>query len=245
MNARDVKAALQQAANKEKAQILARFFKTGKGEYGEGDRFLGVMTPEQRRIAKAYSAGKKMVPLDRALADVRSLLRGGYHEERSTALMILVHQYRKSCDEDKKRIFDFCLDNLHYINNWDLVDCSAPYIVGDYLLDREPAVLFELAAREDLWARRVAVLATFAFIKAGRFTLTLTLAEDLLIKGNERRDLMQKAIGWMLREIGNRDPRVLLAFLNRFAAQLPRTTLRYAIEKFEPDERLKYLRLGR
>ncbi|HOV74879.1 MAG TPA: DNA alkylation repair protein [Candidatus Hydrogenedentes bacterium] len=245
MDARDIRSDLKHAANAGIARGLARFFKTGEGEYGEGDQFLGVITSEQRRIAKAYLAHKTPPSVDRTLSVVQMLFRGGYHEERSTALMILVHQYRRSDAEDKHRIFNFYIKNLRYVNNWDLVDSSAPQIVGDYLLDKDPAILFELAKREDVWARRVAVLATFVFVKTGRFGETLALAEFLLIERKDRHDLMHKAVGWMLREIGKRDESVLIAFLDRFAAQLPRTALRYAIEKLDQKKRREYLRLGR
>ncbi len=245
MNASEIRTELKSVANAEKAKVLARFFKTGKGEYGEGDRFLGVVVPEQRKIAKAYFAGRGLPPLRSTRAVIQSLFHGGYHEERSTALMILVGQYRKSDDWDKKRIYYFYLDNQRHINNWDLVDSSAPYIVGDYLLDKDPAILFELAKREEVWARRVAMLATFAFVKSRRFGETLALAKFLLIEQKEGHDLMHKAVGWMLREVGNRDQAVLVEFLERFAARLPRTALRYAIEKFDREKRLEYLRKSR
>jgi len=240
-----VKTELRRVARADKAVVLARFFKTGRGQYGEGDRFLGVVVPEQRRIAKKFFAEMEGVYCRPALSVVRELLRSEFHEERLTALLILVEQYKRGGEGDKKRIFDFYLKNLRCINNWDLVDLSAPNIVGAYLLDKDPAVLFTLAESEDLWTRRVAVLATFAFIRASRFSETLTLAERLLVERKEAHDLMHKAAGWMLREVGKRDQHVLEAFLDRHAARLPRTALRYAIERFAEPARRKYLGAGR
>ncbi len=244
-NAARIKTELRKVAQKEKALILARFFKTGKGEYGEGDKFLGVVVPEQRKIAKSYFAGCDSVSIQAALLDVNELLHSAFHEDRLTALLILVALYKKSDDENKKCVFAFYLKNLSHINNWDLVDLSAPNIVGDFLLNKNPRVLFTLAKSKDLWTRRVAVLATFTFIKMGRFAETLALAERLLIYEKDPHDLMHKAVGWMLREVGKRDTGVLEDFLELFAARLPRTTLRYAIERFPETKRRRYLTLGK
>lgn len=243
--AAQIKIELRKAARKEKALILARFFKTGKGEYGEGDKFLGVVAPDQRRIAKSYFAGGDGVSIPAALFDINELLQSEFHEDRLTALLILVELYKKSDIGNKKRIFSFYLKNLARINNWDLVDLSAPHIVGDYVLNSGSQILFTLAKRKALWTRRVAVLGTFALIKKGRFTETLALAESLLIRGREKQDLMHKAVGWMLREIGKRDINVLEDFLGQFAAQLPRTTLRYAIERFPETKRQRYRAMGK
>ncbi len=158
MNAPEVKTALRRAARAEKAEILSRFFKTGKGQYGEGDRFLGVMVPEQRRVAKQFFAGREKCACGTVLAVVRELLESEFHEDRLAALLILVEQYRRSGGEDQGRVFDFYLKHLRRINNWDLVDLSAPNIVGAYLLDRDPSVLHTLAESDHLWTRRVAVL---------------------------------------------------------------------------------------
>lgn len=245
MTVSQLKSELRKVASAEKAAIAARFFKTGKGDYGEGDKFLGVMTPVQRKIAKQYFAACGFSAVQRTLSVVEELLESEFHEERFTALLILVEQYRKCIDRNRKVIFRFYLKHLSRINNWDLVDASAPNIVGDFLLGQDPSLLFTLAKSKNMWARRVAMLATFAFIKNGRFAETLALAELLLIKENDAHDLMHKAVGWMLREVGKRDQRVLEDFLGRFAAHLPRTALRYAIEKFPEAQRQTYLALGR
>ncbi len=241
MNAADVKTQLRRAANSEKAKLLAGFFKTGKGQYGEGDRFLGVMVPQQRKIAKAFLSARP--PCAEALAAVRELLRGAYHEERFTGLAILVDLYKKSAEPDRKRIYDFYFKNQDGINSWDLVDVSAPRIVGAYLLGKDPSILYTLVESDRLWTRRVAVLATFAFIDAGQFDHSLRFAERLLIEKQDGHDLMHKAVGWMLREVGKRDERVLAQFLDRFAPRLPRTALRYAIERFPEPKRQHYLRM--
>lgn len=245
MTASEIKAALRKAASAEKAEIAARFFKTGKGEYGEGDRFLGVVTPQQRKIVRGYFAGRELPAFCSTRAVVLALLRGVFHEERFTGLAILTGQYCKSAAGDRKRIFDCYVANLRYVNNWDLVDSSAPYIAGDYLLDKDSSILFEWAVSSDLWVRRIAMLATFAFVKHARFDETLLLAEQLLIARKEGHDLMHKAAGWMLREVGKRDRGVLESFLERYAALMPRTALRYAIEKFSEEDRHAYMAMGR
>lgn len=245
MTVAQIRTDLRNVARAEKALILARFFKTGKGEYGEGDKFLGVVVPEQRKIAQHYFARLERTAPETVLSDVEELLYSEFHEERFTALLILVELYKKSDDGNKKRIFDFYLKHLRHINNWDLVDLSAPNIVGDYLLNRDPRHVFKWAKSKELWTRRVAVLATFTFIRAGRFTETLQLAEQLLIREKEPHDLMHKAVGWMLREVGKRDAAVLENFLEDFAARLPRTALRYAIERFPESQRKQYLSLGK
>lgn len=245
MNASEIQSALRQVARPDKALILARFFKTGKGEYGEGDRFLGVVVPEQRKIARKYFSGRKAISCSGTLAVVRSLLHSAFHEDRLTALLILVEQFKRASVEGRASIFQFYLKHLKRINNWDLVDLSAPNIIGSFLLDKDPALLYSLAESEHLWTRRVAVLATFAFIRAGRFEPTLTLAESLLIQKGETHDLMQKAIGWMLREMGKRDETVLIAFLDRFSTTMPRTALRYSIERLPETKRIYYLQIGK
>lgn len=245
MDAKKVKTALLRVASVEKADILSGFFRTGKGEYGEGDRFLGVVVPEQRKIARKFFSERGSHSSQSTMAVVRELLRSTYHEERFTALLILVEQYKRSPDEDRQRLYDFYLEHLDRVNNWDLVDVSAPHIVGAHLLDKNPSILFTLAESDNLWRRRVAVLATFAFITAGRFEETLSLAERLLVENKERHDLVHKAVGWMLREVGKRDQRALEAFLDRHAVRLPRTALRYAIERFDEAARRNYLAAGK
>ncbi len=217
-------------ANPEKAKILARFFKTGKGEYGEGDKFLGIMTGTIRILARKYQ--------DLSFPDLQKLLNGKYHEERTLAIMILVRQYEKGERVKKEEIFKFYLKNTKRINNWDLVDISAPQIVGEFLLETERDILYQLAKSENLWERRIAVMSTFAFIKNNDFADTLKIAEILL---SDKHDLIHKAVGWMLREIGKRDQKIEEAFLKKYHKIMPRTMLRYAIEKFSKKKREFYL----
>ena len=221
---------LQNLANPDKAKILQRFFKTGKGEYGEGDLFLGIPVPEQRKLAKKYQG--------LTLKEVQILLSSRYHEHRLTSLLILVIKYAKSDDTEKKDIIDFYLKNTRHINNWDLVDSSADKIIGDYLLDKDRSLLFKLAKSDNLWERRIAIMATFRFIKNSEFKDTLQLSV-LLLKDDH--DLIHKAVGWMLREIGKRDLSIEEDFLKKHYKKMPRTMLRYAIEKFDPEKRRTYL----
>lgn len=228
-----VGSSLRAIANPAKARLLSRFFKTGRGEYGEGDVFLGVMVPETREIAKRYAS----MPLQ----EVRELLSSGIHEERLTGLLILVDKYRKSGEGERKRIFDFYLANTHGINNWDLVDLSAPEIVSGYLLEhvKERAVLYRLARSHSIWERRISILGTFQFIKARQFGDSLKIAGMLL---EDEHDLIHKAVGWMLREIGKRDQAVEERFLKKHCKTMPRTALRYAIERFDADRRRYYMK---
>jgi 3-methyladenine DNA glycosylase AlkD len=230
--AADVKRELRKHADAEKAQLLARFFKTGKGEYGEGDIFLGIVVPHQRAVAKRF----KELPL----GEVRTLLRSPVHEYRLTALLILTYQFPHADEEGKRRIYEFYLQSTRYVNNWDLIDLSAPNIVGAYLRDKPRLVLRRLARSTSLWERRIAVLATFVFIKQGDVTEAFRIAELLL---SDKHDLIHKAVGWMLREIGKRDEKALQDFLRRHAAQMPRTMLRYAVERFPEQQRRHYLKL--
>ncbi len=228
-----VKKELQNLANPEKARMLSRFFKTGKGEYGEGDVFLGVTVPEQRRIAKRYP--------DMTLDEIEELLSSKVHEHRLTSLFILINKYRKSDDKKKGIIFDFYRRNVKNINNWDLVDLSAPNIVGNYLLNRPELVniLYRFAKSKNLWERRISILSTFAFIRVDQFEDALKISELLLNDGN---DLIHKAVGWMLREIGKRDMNTEEKFLGRHHNVMPRTMLRYAIEKFDGSKRKFYMK---
>lgn len=225
---------LRKLADPIKAKNYARFFKTGKGEYGEGDKFLGIVVPEQRKIAKKYQ--------NLSLTILQRLLSSNMHEYRLTALFILVSQYKKA-RKDKKRkedIVDFYLKNTRNINNWDLVDSSAHYILGDYLLyKKERSVLYKLAESKNLWEKRIAIISTFAFIRTGQFDDALKISEILL---NDKHDLIHKAVGWMLREVGNRKQKIEEEFLRKRCKQMPRTMLRYAVEKFSAKERRKYLR---
>ena len=222
----------QLLANPEKAKILSGFFKTGKGQYGEGDVFLGIVVPLQRKLAKRYSTI--------SLADIQTLLYSKIHEHRLTALFILILQYGKLKSQTERKLFvDFYLANAKSVNNWDLVDQSAPNILGTYLLNEtDRSCLYSLVKSKNLWERRIAVLATFAFIRNGDFADTIKLSELLL---KDSHDLMHKAVGWMLRETGKRDLPVLKEFLNLHAGIMPRTMLRYAIEKLPEVERKWYM----
>lgn len=214
----------------EGAKRRASFFKTGRGEYAEGDLFLGVDSPSLRKIAKKYF---KAV----SYADLQKMLESPYHEIRVGAVFILVLMFQHGSEEERKKIFDFYMENIRYINNWDLVDVSAPYIVGPVAFENE-SVLFLLAKSCRLWEERVSVVATLYFIKQNRFDVTLSLGEYFL---THRHDLMHKAVGWMLREVGKRDEKVLCDFLDKHINQMPRTMLRYSIERFPEDKRRRYL----
>lgn len=225
------KSELMTLANPEKAKILSRFFKTGKGEYGEGDIFIGITVPQNRAVAKKY--------LDAQFDDITELLHSPIHELRLSALLALVLKFKKHKDDNThKSIVDFYLANTSYINNWDLVDLSCLYILGEYLHERPHDVLFRLSESTNMWEQRIAIVSTLAFIRKGKFDTTLVLAEKFL---THKHDLMHKATGWMLREIGKKNTDLLRAFLEKHAHNMPRTALRYAIEKFTPEERKHYL----
>lgn len=217
--------------NKERSEHSKRFFKTGPGEYGEGDEFLGMSVPEERKISKEY--------ILLSLSDVERLLHSKIHEERTIALMILVYKYDKLNEEsEKKIIFDLYLRNTEWINNWDLVDVTAPNIVGNYLLEKDRKILYKLANSKSLWEKRIAIISTFAFIRKNQFSDTLKISEILL---NDKHDLIHKAVGWMLREVGKRDQKTEEDFLKRYNKIMPRTMLRYAIERFPEILRKKYM----
>ena len=222
---------LKQLANPAQARILAGFFKTAPGQYGAGDKFLGIKVPQTRAVAK------KFVHLD--FSDLQALLNSPYHEFRLTALLILVQKYDSADKFEQKKIFNFYLKNSKNINNWDLVDLTADRIIGRYLEDKDRTVLYKLAQSKNLWERRMAILTTFWFIKAHDFADTLRLAQILL---DDSHDLMHKAIGWMLREVGKRNRELLEVFLRQYYRAMPRTMLRYAIEKFPAGARQKYLK---
>lgn len=270
--AKTVKAELKRVASPAKARVYQRFFKTGPGEYGEGDIFIGCMMPDCRAIAKQFQA--------LSFKEIQILLNSKIHEERMVGLVILTYQYEELEKEEKKvkkkvkkneykkkeikknkeqlkekdyflkqkkKIYAFYMKNLVAVNNWDLVDVTVPRIVGAYLLEHpeEKKIIYKLVRSRNLWDRRVAVLATFPFIKAGDFTDILALAELLL---GDRHDLIHKAVGWMLREVGKRGSAgdaALRCFLDRHAATMPRTMLRYAIERFPESRRKAYLKAGR
>ena len=213
------------------AAISQSYFKTGPGEYGEGDRFIGIRVPVLRNLAREFGGI--------SLAELLELLRSPIHEERLLALVILANKFEQAEAAEQGRIYRLYLKHARFINNWDLVDISAPQIVGGHLEARPRAVLFRLARSGMLWERRIAVLATLHYIRRGDHAATLRLARMLL---RDPHDLMHKAVGWMLREVGKRDVAVLRAFLQQHAGQMPRTMLRYAIEKFSARERQRYLR---
>jgi len=222
----DVIKELNKLADKKKAKLLARFFKTGKGQYGYGDVFIGVTVPKQREVVKKFS--------DLPISESQKLLKSKIHEHRLTALLILVKQF----EENQEKIFNLYLKNTKYINNWDLVDLSAPNIVGEYLYQKPRKILYKMAGSKSLWERRIAVLSTFYFIRQEDFKDCLKIAEILL---EDKHDLIHKAVGWMLREVGKRDKKVLVQFLNKHLKKMPRTTLRYSIERFSEKERQKFL----
>lgn len=226
----NLKSDLQALADPEKAKILSRFFKTGIGQYGEGDIFLGVMVPGQRLIAKRYSG--------LSLGNISKLLASRIHEHRLVALQILVEKYKNADETAKGKVADFYLKHTKNINNWDLVDLSAANILGGYLLDRDRSVLYRLAGSKNLWERRISVLATFAFIRKNDFEDTLRISE-LLLKDNH--DLIHKAVGWMLREVGKRDVKAEEDFLKEHYRVMPRTMLRYAIERFDETKKRFFL----
>ena len=213
-----------------RAKHALRFFKTGPGQYGEGDRFLGLTVPTLRALAREH----------RALArrDLTRLLKSQWHEERALALLILVHQYMRGTDAERQAIYTIYLKHTRHINNWDLVDCSAEHIVGAHLRGRDRATLTRLARSKLLWERRIAILSTHHYIKRRDFGETIRVARLLL---NDEHDLIHKAVGWMLREVGKRDRSVAEAFLKRHAARMPRTMLRYAIERFPPALRRRFM----
>lgn len=231
MTAAQIQARLQRLGSVSEAESRRKFFKTGPGEYGAGDQFLGIRVPVLRRLARELRG----LPLREAVA----LLASPWHEARALALLLLVDAYGRGTADDRAAIYELYLARLDAINNWDLVDISAPGIVGRHLAGRPRAELFRLARSPNLWHRRVAMLAAFHFIRAGDFTDALRLARQLRDDGH---DLMHKAVGWMLREIGRREPAALAGFLDRHAAVMPRTMLRYAIEKLPPRRRQRYLR---
>lgn len=224
-----LKKELKSLSDPHQAIILGRFFKTKKGEYGEGDRFLGIKVPIQRKVVSKY--------LDLDLNAIIDLLDNPWHEFRFSALVILVKKYQKTKNEnERKNIFDFYLSNTKKINNWDLVDTSTPQILGDFLKNKPRDILYKLAQSENLWERRMSILATFSFIRNNDFLDSLRISE-LLLKDSQ--DLIHKAIGWMLREVGKRDKKVLENFLILHSKKMARITLSYALEKFTKEEKEK------
>ncbi len=221
---------LAAAANPERAKSSAWFFKTGKGQYSEGDIFIGITVPELRKIALRHKHLK--------LPALKRLLQSKVHEHRMAALEILVDQYECGDEVVRRTIYDFYLKNTQRINNWDLVDTSAPYIIGVHLRKRSRAILRKLAKSRNIWERRIAIVSTFGLIRAGETSDTYVIARMLLA---DEHDLIHKAVGWALREAGKQSPSQLTCFLNENFATLPRTALRYAIEKFPAEQRKKFL----
>jgi len=222
---------LKNASDPERAKNLSWFFKTGKGKYGEGDIFIGITVPHLREISKKYQ--------DLDLRDLQKLLDSKIHEHRLSALMILRMQYQKSNIKDQREIVRFYLKNTKKINNWDLVDLSSHYILGNYLLARDRKILYKLARSKNLWEKRIAIITTFAFIHEKQFEDSLKISEILL---NDDHDLIHKAVGWALREVGKKDKQAEINFLEKHYKTMPRTMLRYAIEKFNEKERKLYLK---
>jgi hypothetical protein len=232
MTHQDVKAELLAMAVPEKAVFFKRFFKTGPGQYGEGDEFLGLSVPQQRIIAHTY---RRLPP-----EETEKLVRDPFHECRLTGLIIWTNQAKPPGEENRRLIFDYYLRNKNFVNNWDLVDTSCPGIVGNYLLNKDRSILYELVQENHLWSQRIAMVSTLAFIRKNQFQDTFQLAERLL---SHRHDLIHKAVGWMLREVGKKNPDALEEFLHDHAGRFPRTALRYAIERFDPARRKYYLDL--
>ena len=226
----EIKKRLRKLGNKQRAEVSRRYFKTGPGEYGEGDIFLGIRVPELRKLAKTYP--------HLTLPDTTKFLQSAIHEERLLALLILIRIFSAGDESIKKEVFDLYLNHTRYINNWDLVDASAPHIVGAYLVHKSKNVLYRLAVSENLWERRIAIMSTFKFIRQDEFSETLQIAKILIA---DREDLIHKAVGWMLREVGKRNVQIEEQFLKLHYKNMPRTMLRYAIEKFPQTRRRRYL----
>ncbi|MBI5254260.1 DNA alkylation repair protein [Candidatus Falkowbacteria bacterium] len=235
MTHKDAQVKLRKFANKKQAKNLQRFFKTGKGEYGDGDVFIGVAVPNVRLVAKKF--------FNLPLVEVGKLLKSKIHEERQCALFLLKNKFKRGDEKLRGQIVKIYLKNTKFVNNWDLVDLSAPNILGAFLFENDhieaQGLLNQLARSKNLWERRIAMLATFYFIKNGKFEESLMIAEMLL---NDEHDLIHKAVGWMLREIGKRDLSVEKNFLNKHFRKMPRVMLRYAIEKFPESLQQKYFK---
>lgn len=231
MSIKEIKADLRKFADKERAVILQRFFKTGQGEYGEGDKFIGVRVTDIRKIASKYRSAPRR--------DVLRLLNSAIHEERLLAILLLVRAFSEGDEEKQKEIYDLYLENTGFINSWDLVDVSAEHIVGAHLFNKSRKPLYELVRSELLWERRISVMSTFHFIRRDEFDETIRIAKILL---SDSEDLIQKAVGWMLREVGKRNLETEEAFLKAHYRNMPRTMLRYAIEKFPENKRQRYLK---
>ena len=230
MNLKELKKTIRANADKDHAKTMQWFFKTGKGEYGEGDKFVGIKVPVQRKIAKQFSKLN--------LEDLQILLDSKIHEERLISLLILVAKYDKADEKERENIYAFYKKNSKKINNWDLVDLSAPKIIGAHLLNRDKKILYKYAYSKNLWQKRISIISTYSFIKNRDFKTTLEISDILL---NDDHDLIHKAVGWMLREVGKQDMNTLEKFLKKRYNKMPRTMLRYSIEKFPEKKRKRYL----
>jgi 3-methyladenine DNA glycosylase AlkD len=217
--------------DKNRAKSSIWYFKTGKGEYGEGDKFLGLTMGQQRKIAKSF--------LDIDFDDVKILLDSVYHEERMIGLLILVYKYKNAEEKLKKKIFDFYIKNRKMVNNWDLVDVTTPNIIGDYLKDKDKKLLYIFSKSKNIWEKRMSILATFPLIKDGKFEDSFKISKILLF---DEHDLIHKAVGWMLREVGKKNIKELRKFLDLNKSKMPRTMLCYSIERFPENLRLRYLK---
>jgi 3-methyladenine DNA glycosylase AlkD len=231
LSANEIRKRIRTLGNPERAEMSKRYFKTGPGEYGEGDIFLGLNAEQMRGLAREYQ--------EMAIEEVLQLLRSPIHDERAIALLIWVRAFARGDEAKKRLIYELYLQHTRFINNWDLVDCSAPHIVGAFLLQKSKKPLYRLAKSQSLWERRIAMISTFAFIRQNEFTDALAIGK-LLLKDKE--DLIHKAVGWMLREIGKRNSEAEETFLIEHYEKMPRTMLRYAIEKFPEERRQMYLR---
>jgi 3-methyladenine DNA glycosylase AlkD len=231
MTASLIQSRLEELSDPAQAQFAQRFFRTGPGEYGEGDMFRGIRVPVLRKLSKAFQ--------ETPLTEVLGLLGSSFHEDRLLALLLLMHRYALADACERERLFEIYLANTRHINNWDLVDISAPHIPGRFLYEHERTPLYRLVGSPSLWERRIAVIATFYFIRRGEYGETLAISELLL---EDREDLIHKASGWMLREVGKRDMEAEEGFLSEHYRRMPRTMLRYAIERFPEERRLSYLR---
>lgn len=222
---------MEKLASKERAKVNSGFFKIGKREYGYGDIFLGLTVPDTRKMAKKY--------YNLELKYAKQLLKSKVHEHRLIALLILIEKFNQASEKDKKEIINFYLNHTNYINNWDLVDLSADKLLGNYLLDKNKNVLYKLSRSSSLWEKRISIISTFAFIKKNKFQDTLNISKILL---DDEHDLIHKAVGWMLREIGKRNQNVEEEFLKKHYKNMPRTMLRYSIERFSKEKQKYYLR---
>ncbi len=232
MNLLRLKQEVKKRSDEKRKAVFMRFFKTGAGQYGEGDIFLGLNSAQVGGLVKKYR--------DLPLSDCLELLTSKYHEERMIALQIMVHQYKRSIDDSvRKKIFNIFINNTKYINNWDLVDANVEHVIGAYLYDKSKDLLYKFAVSNDLWERRISIISTFNYIKKGESKETLKIAGMLL---DDKHDLIHKAVGWMLREVGKRcDEKILCDFLDKYSTQMPRTALRYSIERLDMDKKKFYM----